>query len=205
MKIQILERNEREMKILIEEINPQFANALRRIMIGEIPILAVDTVDFLQNDSVLYNEVITHRLALIPLVFDPKEFHSRDEHEGKKACSKCEVVFAIDKKGPSVVYSKDLKSSNDDVKPLYDTIPIVELLEGQKLKLEATAILGFGKVHAKWQAANVGYQYEDNKNPDKIIFNIESVSGLDVQQIFLSAIEVLKHKSKEFQKGLEKV
>ncbi|OGI12611.1 DNA-directed RNA polymerase subunit D [Candidatus Micrarchaeota archaeon RBG_16_36_9] len=159
MKIKILEKTDKEIKFLLEDSNPQFANALRRIMTVEVPILAIDSVDFSVNESVLYNEVIAHRMGLIPLVFDPKDFHFKDEHEDGKTDSGCEVIFAINKKGPAMVYSKDMKSSNPDVKPLYDNIPIVELFENQKLKLEASASLGLGLKHARYQAAVAFYKY----------------------------------------------
>ena len=159
MKIHVLNKTDNELKFLIEDSNPQFANALRRIMISEVPILAIDSADFSTNDSVLYNEVIVHRLGLIPLVFDPKKFHFKDEHEDGKTCSMCEVVFVISKKGPGMVYSKDMKSSDPDVKPLYDEIPIVELFDDQKLKLEASASLGLAKNHARYQAAIAHYRY----------------------------------------------
>lgn len=159
MKVKVLDKSETEIQFLLEDSNPQFANALRRIMISEIPILAIESVDFSINDSVLYDEVLSHRLGLIPLIFDLKKFHFKDEHEKGKTCSLCEVVFAINKKGPCMVYSKDMKSSNPAVKPLYDDIPIVELFENQKLKLEASASLGLGKDHARYQAANTFYRY----------------------------------------------
>lgn len=204
-----MEKNERGIKFILDDSNPQFANALRRIILSGIPILAVEYVDFTANDSALYNEVIAHRMALIPLVFDSKDFNLKSECKCEgKGCSQCEVVFAIDKKGPTVVYSKDMKSSNKDVKPLYDNIPVVELQEGQKLKLEATAILGFGRNHAKWQAAKSFYNYHpdtDSKNPTKFIFDVESISGLNADKIVLLAVDILKQKSKDFQKALEKL
>lgn len=159
MKIHVLNKNDSEIKFLLEDSNPQFANALRRIMISEIPILAIDSVDFSINDSVFYNEVIAHRLGLIPLVFDPKKFHFKDEHEDGKTCSMCEVIFVINKKGPDVVYSKDMKSSDPEVKPLFDEVPIIELFGDQKLKLEASASLGLAKNHARYQAAFTHYKY----------------------------------------------
>jgi len=159
LKVKILDKKDTEIKFLLEESNPQFANALRRIMISEIPILTVEYVDFIANNSVLYNELIAHRLGLIPLVFDSKKFHFRDKHDKGKTCSFCEVVFAINKKGPCVVYTKDMKSSNPSVKPLYDNIPIVELFEGQNLKLEASASLGVGRDHARYQSAIASYRY----------------------------------------------
>lgn len=175
MKIQILEKSDNEIKFLIEDSNPQFANALRRIIMAEIPILAIDYVDFSLNDSVLYNEIIAHRLGLIPLVFNPKDFHFKEEHEDKKTCSMCEVVLAINKKGLGMVYTKDMKSSNPEVKPLYDSIPIVELFGDQKLKLEASASLGLGLKHARYQAANAFYRYYPVVKTNRTISNVGEV------------------------------
>jgi len=248
-----------EIQFVLEDSNPQFANALRRAMISEIPILAIEYVDFSVNDSVLYNEVIAHRLGLIPLVFDTKGFHFKEKHEDEKTCSMCEVVFAVNKKGPGMVYSGNMKSSNPDVKPLYDNIPIVELFEDQRLKLEASASLGLGKNHARYQASNAFYRYypvaklngktknpeeavkicpkkalkiEGNKisvTPDcdlcqecikiaepkgvleisgdntKFIFNVESISGLKVEDIVLQAADILKDKVKDFGKEVKKL
>ena len=157
MKIKILNKTDREIQFLFEDSNPQFANALRRIMISEVPILAIKTVEFTANDSVLYNEMIAHRMGMIPLVFKPKDFKFKEE--GEKGTSSTEVVFVINKKSPGMVYSKDMKSSNPDVKPLYDDIPIVELFDDQKLKLEAYASLGLGKDHARHQGAIATYKY----------------------------------------------
>ena len=157
MKVDILSKSDREVKFVLEGATPQFANALRRIMMGEVAAMAVDSVDFSSNDSVLYDEILAHRLAMIPLIFNPKSYNIKESAEDKG--SSYEVVLVIDKKGPCMVYSKDIKSSDPDVKPLYDNIPIVELDEGQKLKLEATAILGYGKNHAKWASAVASYRY----------------------------------------------
>ena len=203
MKVQITEKSDNELKFVLEESNPQFANALRRIIISEIPVLAVEDVDLTINDSVLYNEVLAHRLGMIPLVFNPKDFNFRDNCVCKgKGCSQCEVVFAINKKGSGMVYSKDMKSSNSDVKPLYDNIPIVELFDEQKIKLEAIARLGTGRNHARFKAANAAYQYSED--PTKFTFNIESVSCLKPEEIVMLAADVLKNKAKEFAKEIKK-
>jgi DNA-directed RNA polymerase subunit D len=172
LKIKILEKNDTEIKFLLEDSNPQFANALRRIMIGEIPILTIGSVDFTFNDSVLYNEIIAHRMGLIPIVFNPKDFEFK---EGEESTSSNEVIFAINKKGPGMVYSKDMKSSNPDVKPLYDNIPIVELFDDQKLKLEASATLGLGINHARYQAANAFYRYYSTVKVNGKISNVDEI------------------------------
>lgn len=173
--MQILEKSDTEIKFLLEDSNPQFANALRRIMMSEIPILAIESVDFSTNDSVLYNEIIAHRLGSIPLVFNPKDFHSKEEHEDGKTCASCEVVFVINKKGSGMIYSRDMKSSNPDVKPLYDNIPIVELFDDQKLKLEASASLGLGLTHSRYQSSNAFYRYYPTVKVNGKIENIEEV------------------------------
>jgi DNA-directed RNA polymerase subunit D len=159
MKVRILSKTDAEMKFLLEGVAPSFANALRRIMMTETPVLAIEWVDFVKNDSALHDEVIAHRLGLIPLTFDPKLYNLPSKCACKgKGCSRCQVKLSLSKKGPGMVYSEDLKSDAPDVKPLFPNIPIVELFDGQELELEATAQLGLGKTHMKWQAAAVGYK-----------------------------------------------
>lgn len=160
MKIQILEKNDSEIKFVVEESVPQFANALRRIMMNEIPTLAIETVEFTANDSALFDEVVAHRLGLIPLTFDKKAMNlpSECKCEGK-GCSLCQVTLVVDKKGTCTVYAKDMKSTDKTVRAVFPDTPIVKLLDGQKIKFEATAQLGVGKTHAKWKAANASYMY----------------------------------------------
>lgn len=175
IKIKILSKTNEKCRFLLEDVTPDFANALRRIMISEVPTLAIEYVDFIENTSALFDEIIAHRLGMIPLEFDPKKFNFAEECKCKgKGCSLCEVVFVVNKKGPGVVYSGDLKSSNKDVKPTSPNFPIVELLEGHIVKFEAVARLGIGKNHIKWQAANASYQYlpelkESGENPKRAV------------------------------------
>lgn len=160
MRIKPLLVEERKIKFILEDTNPQFANTLRKVIIGEIPILAIDTVDVYENTSVLYDEIIAHRLAMIPLVFKPDQFNLKTECKCDGAgCPLCQTIFVLEKTGPCTVYSKDIKFDNPDVSVLYPDMPIAELFEGQKLKMEGIALLGFGKDHAKWQGGRVYYSY----------------------------------------------
>lgn len=162
MKIHILSKSDKEISFIMEgeEITPQFANALRRIAMNEVPTLAIDVVDFSANDSVLYDEILAHRLGLIPLLFDGKALSLPEDCKCEgKGCSQCQVVLVLDKKGPCIVYAKDFKSTDKSVQPVFPDTPIVELFEGQKLKSDATAVLGLGKNHAKWQAAKAWHRY----------------------------------------------
>ena len=70
MNLKILENTEQKYVFLIEGISIEMLNALRRIILKEIPTMAVDEVIILKNDSPLYDEILAHRLGLIPLVTD---------------------------------------------------------------------------------------------------------------------------------------
>ncbi len=163
MDIQILDHKNMKLKFLLSDTHYGFANALRRVMASEVPTMAIEYVDMEENASGLYDEMLAHRLGLIPLTFDRKLYNMKQDCScDGKGCSQCEVVFVLEKTGPHVVRAGDLKSTADDVKPTDPHIPIVTLLDGQRLKFEAIAQLGYGKEHAKWQAAVVGYQHAPN-------------------------------------------
>jgi DNA-directed RNA polymerase subunit D len=202
MKIEILEKNDSEIKFSVQGITPAFANFLRRAMISEVPTMAIEWVDFKKNDSVLPDEVLANRLGQIPLTFDKKAYNlpSECKCEGK-GCSRCQVELVLKKKGPGMVYSGDLKSKDKSVQPVFDKIPIVELFEGEELQFEAIAQLGLGRDHVKWQAAVVGYKYDN----DNFIFNVESVCGLKAEEVVLDAVKVLEEKIKLFEKELKKL
>jgi DNA-directed RNA polymerase subunit D len=199
MKIKILSKKKGEIKFEADKINPALANALRRIMMMEVPTLAIDSVNFRSNDSPLFDEIISHRLGLIPLKFKTKMFNKMGDCScNGEGCINCQVVFVLDKIGPCTVYSGDLKSTNPEVEPLYDTVPIAKLGENQKLTLEATAIIGTGKEHVKWKASNAFYTYEG----DTFVFTVETISGLSPKEIVVKATKILENKSNELIKLL---
>ena len=160
MKVQILKKTGNTLTFVLDGATPAFANALRRIMVSEVPTMSVEWVDFHQNMSVLFDEITAHRLGMIPLTFDQGKMVMKEDCKcDGKGCPLCETVFVLEKKGPAIIYSGDLKSSNKSVKPISPNFPITELLENQEIKFEARAELGLGKDHAKWQAAISAYQY----------------------------------------------
>ncbi|MBM3232660.1 DNA-directed RNA polymerase subunit D [Candidatus Pacearchaeota archaeon] len=148
-----------EKLILRMPANESLANALRR-SVSEIPTLAIDEVEIFKNDSALYDEVLAHRLGLIPLKTE------------KSMNSKTKVDFKLSKTGPCTVYSEDLQGSAEVVHP---KIPLTILAEGNKLEIVATAILGQGINHAKYIPGLCYYRHilEVKSTPDidKIIQN----------------------------------
>lgn len=219
MKVQILNKTDTEIQFQLEGVSPAFASALRRIMISEVPTMAIEWVDFKKNDSALNDEIVANRMGQIPLTFNPKDYNllEKCKCEGK-GCSNCQVELILKKKGPCIVYSEDLKSKDKTVRPVFEKISIVELFEDEELEFLATAQLGTGRKHAKWQAAIVGYKNKPVGNIERVeesdeteyledtfIFNVESVCGLNVEDVILQAADILEEKISDFSKALGKL
>jgi DNA-directed RNA polymerase alpha subunit len=64
MKIQVIEKNDSEMKFVVQEITDSFANELRRILMSEVPTMAIEFVDFKKNNSVVIDELLANRLEI---------------------------------------------------------------------------------------------------------------------------------------------
>ena len=67
MKVEVLKSDGAELVFVLEEATPPMANTLRRAILQEVPVMAVDEVEFTQNDSAMYDEIIAHRLSMVPL------------------------------------------------------------------------------------------------------------------------------------------
>jgi len=146
MKIEIISKKPR-LVFTIRGINTATANMLRRTAY-DVPVLAVDTVEFTKNDSVLYDEILAHRIGLVPLETD-KTVTPMEECSCKgKGCGKCSLSLTLNVSGPKTVYSKDMKGKGVSV--VYSDIPLVILQKGQELEFIATARLGTAKEHAKF-------------------------------------------------------
>jgi DNA-directed RNA polymerase subunit D len=139
------------------EIN--YANTLRRLFMSEVPVMAIEDVELRKNDSGLYDEMIAHRLGLIPFKTDLKSYNLPGECKCKGAgCSQCQLKMTLKAKGPCTVYASDIKTKDPKIKSVYPKTPIVKLLDGQELELEAVAVLGLGKAHAKWSPCLAYYK-----------------------------------------------
>lgn len=160
MKIKLLEKDEKSVKFEVKDTTPTFANALRRSMLNSVNVMAADFVDVQKNNSTLYNEIIAHRIGLIPLTFVLGDYNVVENCDCKGAgCSKCTVKFVLKKKGPASVYSGDIVSTDAAVQPADKNILITKLAEDEIIDLEFTARLATGSRHARWQSSVVGYQF----------------------------------------------
>jgi DNA-directed RNA polymerase subunit D len=165
MQVEVLGRDAESIEFVIRGISPAFANALRRTMIAEVPTMAIEDVMIIENSSVLYDEMLSHRLGLVPLSADLDSYVLPEECDCKSelGCNRCRAALSLESEATTesrYVYSGELKADNSEVKPVSDTIPIAKLAPGQKIRLEAYARLGRGAEHAKWQpVSSAGYRY----------------------------------------------
>jgi len=220
--IKIKNSNEKEQKIsLITDMSTSLANAIRRSAL-EIPIMAIDEVEIIKNDSALYDEIIAHRLGLVPIKLE----------KGMK-----EIKFKLKESGPKTVYS-------DELSPSIDTgykLPIVLLDKEQELEVVCEARIGKGVDHIKYSPGliyfkhsldedlidlitidadgKVSFNEEDLKTKkipeeqlnrikklktiEELEFNIESWGQIKAKDIFLRAIEALDENLEELNKEIK--
>ncbi len=205
--IDILEVSDDTISVKFIGFPRQYINALRRMAISEVPVMTIDDVVMHYNSSAMHDEALVHRVGLIPLRTELDRFVKAEECSCKSSlgCPNCRVMLyldveAIDK--PRQVLSGDLVSEDDVVKPVNANIPIVALATGQKVKLEAYARLGTGKMHAKWQPVSVAVLKEDNND---FILTLESVGSLKPSEILLESIRVLSEKLRRFDDKITKL
>ncbi|EQC33686.1 RNA polymerase Rpb3/Rpb11 dimerization domain-containing protein [Saprolegnia diclina VS20] len=181
-KIDIQELRDDFIKFELSETDTSVANSIRRVMIAEVPTLAIDLVSIEINTSVITDEFLAHRLGMIPLAFDgglegfKKRFVYSADCDCDEHCPHCSVELELDvraESGMQTVTSQSLRSLDPYVHPVHFSseeelnntqdsgVIIAKLGPGQRLKLNALAKLGIGKEHAKWSPVAVAtYMFE---------------------------------------------
>lgn len=147
--VEVVSRDDRSARLLVRGLTPAVANGIRRSVLAEVPTLSIDTVRFVENTSVMFDEMVALRLGLVPLTTPLDDYEIGDT-----------VTVALDVNGPATAYSGDIETSDERVRPADENIPIIELKEGQRLEFEADAVLDSGKGHAKHQGGvGIGYRH----------------------------------------------
>jgi DNA-directed RNA polymerase subunit D len=182
--------DELHMAFTMKAASVSFANAIRRLSMGQVPVFAIDTITMYENNSVFFDEYIGSRIGLIPIK-TPDGYTADDE-----------VMFKLSADGPAIVYSKDLTSTERGVGCVTKKIPLLELRDGQRVRLEGRAKLGRGRVHAKFQPCLCSYGHDD-KNGD-FNFTVESFGQMTAPEVMLKTGEILAAKCEEFLSQLEK-
>ncbi|MFT4311810.1 MAG: DNA-directed RNA polymerase subunit D [Candidatus Woesearchaeota archaeon] len=152
-------KDKRKMACILSDTTPAYVNALRRSIMSLVPTLAIEDVEIYENTSAVYDEVVAHRLGLLPLVTDLQVYkHPEEFPEDGELRAESFVKISLEAQGPGLVYASQLKAKDPAVICAFEKMPIVKLLKDQKIKLEATAIVGRGKEHIKWSPGNAYYQ-----------------------------------------------
>ena len=200
-KVKVLQETEDTIVLQLEGVDRSYANAVRRFAISEVPSMAIDDIVILENSSVLYDEILAHRLGMIPLRTDLERYVLPEKCDcgSPLGCQKCRVLLVLDataKDKTRTVLSGDLVSEDRDISPVSPNIPIVKLAVGQSVKLEAYAKLGRGKEHAKWQPATISVLL-DGKQEGSFILKVESSGSMPAKEIVTRAIEKLQEKFRD--------
>ena len=206
MEVKIVERGEKGVKFRLSGVKAGFANALRRAMIAEVPKLAIDEVNIHENTSLLYDEQLALRLALIPLKTDLGVYSADD------VVSLTLKAESPERAGYTMVYSKELISSDPGVEAAFENIPIVKLISTEKeiggiraiarqrISFEAIAKLGRGKEHAKWQPVtvcsykSVANMPDEEEQKNTLLFTVEGDGSVPVDEIVTEAARIMRKK-----------
>ena len=158
--VEIVSITDDTIEFYLSNADLSFANALRRVIIAEVPTMAIDMVEIRANTSPLFDEFISHRLVLIPLVStDINQYQYSLKCNCKEGCDQCLVQFVLKVKCTAEemnVTTEHITSVNKDcsvVPVVYkDQGPIViaKLKKNQELDMRMVAKKGIGKEHAKW-------------------------------------------------------
>jgi DNA-directed RNA polymerase I and III subunit RPAC1 len=181
-KINILEKSDEHLVFEMIGVSAPIANAFRRIIVSDVPTMAIEKVILYQNTSIIQDEVLAHRLGLIPIHADPHLFKYVAE-DGEPNVDNT-TVFTLEAActhnpqasaaaPPSVqfqngvVYSSQLKwvphgeqvetFKDDPIRPVHDDIVLAKLRPGQSIEAELHVIKGIGRDHAKWSPAATTY------------------------------------------------
>tara|TARA_Y100000310_G_C20694493_1_gene824584 strand:+ start:4159 stop:4959 length:801 start_codon:yes stop_codon:yes gene_type:complete len=172
------DKKKEQLSFLMKNATNVSANTLRRAIIDTVPTMAIEIVELRKNSSVLYDEIIAHRLGLIPLTTDIKSYIplEKSKLEDPYQDPRATLKLTLSAKGPGIVYASDIKSKDPKVKPVFPKMPIVKLLKGQDLEFEATAVLGYGKDHAKWIPGLAYFKKKPQVGMNKTVTNPEEVA-----------------------------
>ncbi|MCS7126680.1 MAG: DNA-directed RNA polymerase subunit D [Aigarchaeota archaeon] len=208
--VSIVEEDEKYIKAELDGIPLSIANGIRRFTMNEVPVMAVEEILIIENTSAMHNEVLAHRISLIPFISDIDRYVAQEECTcgSRLGCERCVVRYVLRAEArdePVTVYSRDIipEDANTTVKPVSPKIPIVKLAPGQRLEMELYVRVGRGRKNAKWQAA-ISSLYEKDGEPGKRILYIESIGFLPPRRILKEAVNIFKKKVQELDEKIKR-
>jgi DNA-directed RNA polymerase subunit D len=172
MMFKELNSTENELHLLFENTTEEFMNILRRAASYNIDTFAIEDVYFKSNNSVMYDELIAHRLGLLVIKADP----------AIKSLDDPKIEFKLEKTGPHTVRAKDIEIVGEGVEFVNPHAPIIMLSKNQNLEFTAVAKIGNGKEHMKWSPGNIYYfHYPKNAKGNESLDELRKM--IDSQKI----------------------
>ncbi|XP_032571324.1 DNA-directed RNA polymerases I and III subunit RPAC1 [Drosophila sechellia] len=178
LHIKIVRNDEDGLEFDLIGVYPAIANAFRRLMLSDVPSMAIEKVYIYNNTSIIQDEVLAHRMGLLPLRADPRLFAYRTEESTEAGTEQDTLEFELKVKCSRrrdagkdqsnfddiyknhKVYSGHLKwlpkgkqaqiYSESAVNCIHDDILIAQLRPGHELDLRLVAVKGLGRDHAKF-------------------------------------------------------
>lgn len=170
MKISVLEVTKSNIKVRFNA-PVAFSNAIRRIILSEVPSCAIDLVEIDENNTVLADEMISHRLGLVPIIVY-KDLVFKEECDCNKYCVRCSVILNLHCENtgtvPICVTGEDLVVENTQVNLVAEKTKvkihnslILKLAPRHSIKLKCIVRRGSPKTHVKYcTAAVIGFNYD---------------------------------------------
>ena len=184
--MKIIKETEKILEFEVECMTSE-ANAMRRTIIGGLPIYAIDKVVFYENNSTYFDEFIAHRIGLVPMKIPMKATEDSEE-----------VMLTLNVSDRNV-YSRDIKGEGD-IKVDNGDIPIVKLIENQSVRTECIARVGLGRAHAKFQAGIASYT---KVSDGKFKFMVESFGQMKAKDMVLKAIDLIQANLEKVENAVE--
>ena len=162
--VEVRELKGNRIELVIKGFSVAYVNAIRRLILSDVPTMAIDFAYFYENSTDVYDEMIAHRLGLVVLRSDealekyaPPEACKDAEPPNPKCFVEIILDYGLDETESTGAYVKasELRISDPSVTPVYPETPITYVAPGQRLHVVAYARLGRGREHAKWSPASI--------------------------------------------------
>lgn len=183
MKAEIIKNEDNQIQLLLKDAKTSEVNALRRTILSDVPKMAISRVRFemgmiedngesYESVNVLPDEVIAHRLAMLPIptYYDRFCFPEEDPAneglpEDQWGSPASQIIYHCSVRGPPkdseeefvVVRAGDLNVLGEadlQIPEQYKGIPLTTVIRGQYLEFYAYAVIGRGSEHAKFIPAS---------------------------------------------------
>lgn len=223
--VKILERKGHMLRVLMKGPSKDraYVNGLRRILMAEVPCLAIDQVTIETNTAItMQDQVLAHTLGMLPIVVTRSYIEGLNYPEDctcvlKQGCDKCCVNFSLhvkhdlSSKEILSVTSDDLMIESNDHKSKevfrrvkgMSAFTIVRLACGEEIKLTARAIKGYGDQHAKWSPVGPITFKSSEEVPGAFEFTLKSVGQLPPEDLMEMAMTRMAEKLREIQGTLK--